>query len=314
MIYVIITGNAGNQFFQYAFARRLMLKKKDALTIDMRYILKGDQIHKAENVLKQFHTCDFTESLDGRFYPVQRFIYAALIRILPDRDNIDGIKRFRFLKKYAKVLSKLGVYFYDGADYVEYDLSNINVKNVFVRGFWECDKYFSDIREILLEELTPIQPPAAENAELYKCMEKTESICVTVRRYDKEMVSDNFYSCDAEFFYNGVNYIKKFYPNAAVFVFSDDIDWCKENLEFGLKTFYESGKDPIWEKVRLMSSCKHFVISNSTFSWWVQYLSKNNEKIVIAPDEWRKKECVPIDIYQDSWVYLDSQGNVTRHK
>ena len=237
-----------------------------------------------------------------------------MIRVLPKRDDPKGILRFEFLKKHANLFAKFGLYFYDGADYIEFCKPKKYTKNIFVRGFWECDKYFNDIRDVLLEEFTPIEPPIAANAELYKKMEETESICVTVRRYDKEEVTDNFFSCDAEFFYNGVNYIKKYHPNATVFVFSDDVDWCRQNLDFGVDTFYESGKDPIWEKVRLMSSCKHFVISNSTFSWWVQYLSKNVNKIVVAPNEWRRGECVPIDIYQDSWIYLDKEGNTVHHK
>lgn len=308
----MITGNAGNQFFQYAFARRIMLHKHDDLTIDMRYILTGDNVHKAEDVLKYFHTCDFTESLDGKFYPIQRFLYSFLARRLPARDE-NGTKRFDFLKKHKDFLAKHGVIFYDGADYVDFDLDMHYTKNIFVRGFWECDKYFDEIKDLLREELTPIYPPLDENKYLYDRINNTESICVTVRRYDHEVVSDNFFSCDATFFYNGVNYIKNYHPDATVFVFSDDVDWCKKNLDFGAETFYESGNDPIWEKVRLMSSCKHFVISNSTFSWWVQYLSKNQHKIVVAPNEWRRGECVPIDIYEDSWIYLDREGNETRH-
>lgn len=313
MIYAMITGNAGNQFFQYAFARKLMLEKKDDLTVDMRYILSGDNVHKAENVLGYFNTCDFNLNLDGKYYPMQRFIYAMLIRFLPDRDSSNNVKRFEFLRKHSRFLSKHGLYFYDGADYLEFGDLNIRNKNLFVRGFWECDKYFDDIKDILVNELTPKEPPVKDNLLLYKKMEETESICVTVRRYDKEEVSDNFFSCDAQFFYNGVNYIKRFHPNATVFVFSDDVEWCRNNLDFGTDTYYESGNDPIWEKVRLMSSCKHFVISNSTFSWWVQYLSKNDKKIVVAPNEWRRGECVPIDIYQDSWIFLDSYGKETTH-
>ena len=77
-------------------------------------------------------------------------------------------------------------------------------------------------------------------------------------------------------------------------------------MKFNCKTYYESGKDPVWEKLRLMSLCKHFVISNSSFSWWAQYLSTNEDKIVYAPKQWyvdgRKA-----DIFEKSWRYLEDE-------
>ena len=86
-------------------------------------------------------------------------------------------------------------------------------------------------------------------------------------------------------------------------VFSDDVEWCKNNMHFPKNTIYESGNDPIWEKIRLMYSCKHFIISNSTFSWWAQYLSNNKNKIVIAPKKWNNFEYSEL-IYDDKWILL----------
>lgn len=79
-------------------------------------------------------------------------------------------------------------------------------------------------------------------------------------------------------------------PNAKFFVFSNDVEWLKKNVDFKHTVAFENGCDPVWEKLRLMYSCKHFVISNSTFSWWAQYLSSNKEKIVVAPDRWYNSE------------------------
>ena len=318
MIYAKITGNAGNQFFQYAFARKVMLTKRDKLTIDLKYIIKGDGVHKAENVLDYFNVCDYKLNLDGKYYPPQKILFNFLVKFInkiSPMNNINGIRRFEFLRMMSKLFCRLGLIFYDGPDYLKWNLKSIKTRDCFIHGFWECDKYFDDIRDVLLEEFTPKSPVLEENKELYKLIQESESICVTVRKFDMQVgLSENFYTLDKIHFYNGVNYIRQSHPNAKVFVFSDNIEWCRENLDFGVETYYESGKDPIWEKVRLMSACKHFVISNSSFSWWVQYLSRNENKIIVAPVEWRLKECLPIDIYQDNWTYLDRDGNLTTHK
>ena len=130
---------------------------------------------------------------------------------------------------------------------------------------------------------------------------------MTIRRGD--YISDPKYKkiyfvCDNDYFIEGVNRIKAEIPEAKVFVFSDDVDWVKKNIDFNCKTYYESGKDDVWEKLRLMSACKHFVISNSTFSWWAQHLSKNPDKMIYAPSKWYP-DGRPCDIYEDNWRYIE---------
>lgn len=87
--------------------------------------------------------------------------------------------------------------------------------------------------------------------------------------------------------------------------FSDDIKWVKTNIKIeGAKVYYESGEDPVWEKLRLMYSCKNFIISNSTFSWWAQYLSKNPNKIVISPNRWYNAPG-PYPLILDSFITVE---------
>ena len=153
--------------------------------------------------------------------------------------------------------------------------------------------------------LTPIQEEMIENKELYEIIKNTNSVCVTIRRGDflLNKFRKQFYICTPEYFEKAINKISKMIEKPQFVVFSDDVEWCKKNMKFPEGTVFESGNDPIWEKIRLMYSCKNFIISNSTFSWWAQYLSKNENKIVIAPKEWNRFEYTDL-IYDKKWILI----------
>ena len=141
-------------------------------------------------------------------------------------------------------------------------------------------------------------------------------MCVSIRRGD--FVEDpkargRFYVCKPSYFKEAVQRMQKEVKNPKFFIFSDDIEWCKKNLDFFPKgTQFEPLENPVYEKLRLMYNCKHFIISNSTFSWWAQFLSRNDKKVVIAPKVWKKNtyysKCFGgnMDIYQKGWILIDN--------
>lgn len=66
----------------------------------------------------------------------------------------------------------------------------------------------------------------------------------------------------------------------------------------------QSKEFTVVESLAVMSKCKHFIIGNTTFGWWAQYLSENDDKIVVAPSRWMNVD-MPIDIYQDNWHLIE---------
>lgn len=96
---------------------------------------------------------------------------------------------------------------------------------------------------------------------------------------------------------------KKIFPPDSVFVvFSDDIQWCRDNFPEGEYIFIDGQSDV--EDLCLMSMCTHNCIANSTFSWWGAWLNPNKDKIVVAPEKWfgpAYSHFITRDIYCEGW-------------
>ncbi len=106
-----------------------------------------------------------------------------------------------------------------------------------------------------------------------------------------------------------------------LFVFSDDIKWCKANIPWPA-TFVDHNStgvtaDPTYfltktpdgtehEDLWLMSLCKHGVTATSTFSWWAGYLIKNPNKIIIVPHRWfcGNYNEMSLDMFPDNWFRM----------
>ncbi len=91
------------------------------------------------------------------------------------------------------------------------------------------------------------------------------------------------------------------------FIFSDDPQWCKENIHIKKYPFkvigHEYDGEKYQNKFKLMTQCKHFIIANSTFSWWAAWLSKNSTKIIIAPKRWfQNPQNNNTKIVPESWI------------
>lgn len=289
-------GNLGNQFFTYAFARKLQFELKQDIYI---YIFEIERL-KYKFDLDNFILNEQVKIQEGKMNDEKKVkMLLFLNRITRRSMYLNDL----YNKGVRKLFQRTGLLFWMKETYEPFIIDGI--KDYTLVGYWQCPQYFDEIREILIQEFQPKFPPIGKNSELYKIIENNESICVSIRRGDyanNPKIRKNYLVAEENFFIDGVKKIRNTYPRAPIICFSDDIDWVKTNIYFEGDVYYEDGNDPVWEKMRMMSKCKHFVISNSTFSWWAQYLSENPKKIVYAPREWyvdgRKA-----DIYQENWEY-----------
>lgn len=310
MIYLEIKGRLGNQFFRYAYARALQIKrgKNEGIVLGLSNMKGRDANDGWCDSLQDFLVTNYSIS-NKRLVYAYGSLWQKLLDTLFFLDlrffarNIRS-KRMIAARKWRSLLAKNGlIHMVEGY----YDIPTPATKNVYIDGGFQCSKFFNVIRPLLLEEFTPKHALLPENKELYKKITQTNSICISIRRGDYVTVAeyDKIYNiCGKEYFEKAVELMKQKVSEPVFVVFSDDVQWAKENLDFGVKTYYERGCDPLWEKVRLMSACKHFIISNSSFSWMVQYLGTAKDKIVISPDRWYNGIDYPCYLIEDSFIKI----------
>jgi hypothetical protein len=143
-------------------------------------------------------------------------------------------------------------------------------------------------------------------------MEKKEnSVSVHIRRGDYVghsslggMITDLYYA-------RAVKEISNKKEHCKFFIFSDDIEWVKENMNFPESTQYVSSPDmENYEELAIMSLAKHNIIANSSFSWWGAWLNSNPDKIVICPARWttgRGGKKQTRDIIPQDWIKIEAR-------
>ena len=310
MIYKRMSGRLGNQMFQYAAIRSFHHKYRndEKIILDFQSVYKlGTKEDGFKNQLGGFKLNDnveFSDKMKMDFIPHLLFlIYKFLCMLLKifDFNNSYLVKRKKLEDFLYPFYHKQGLYIYtDG--YKEFD--NCKKKNVYFFGFYESVDYFSDIVDILREEFSA--DVDLNNDELSKIISLNNTTCVSVRAGDflSDQFKKDYYVCKPNYYLKSINYIKS-KSDSIYIIFSDDIDWVKRNISFpkDIKCFYEEKKYNLYEKIYLMTHCNNYIMSNSSFSFWTQFLSHCDNKIVVAPSKWTNTTQV-IDIYQDNWVKI----------
>jgi hypothetical protein len=295
MIFVQLRGGLGNQMFQYATARSLSIKNNTSVNMDLT---EYDQINRRPHEVYNLNHFNISGNILEhcelkRFYKTNFFE-----RLIFKLKKITGMEKTRLV--YEK-------------RWFHYDSSIKTLPdNVYLRGYWQCEKYFSDIRDIILDEYTP-GSQLSSNSLLVKeaIIKSNNSVSLHIRRGD--YISDKktntyFHICPPEYYNECLSRLNQYAgKHLDLFIFSDDIDWAKSNLNFDYNTFFVENKNIqlAFEDIYLMSLCKHNIIANSSFSWWGAYLNRNKGNFIFAPSKWVNDNTINIDdILPSSWIRI----------
>ncbi len=316
MIYLELFGRCGNQLFRYAAARCIQLE----FYPDEEIVISFNQISEANkkdssfcNELSNFCVGEYTvykksgKVIFNESNIIQKIIATLYYFRLKTFEPSEMTEQLEYQKKWSRILNRVGMYWYR-TGYVE--LSKSNYKNKFISGSFEAPEYFNKYKQLIQKEFEPKQPRLKKNLKLYSVIDHSNSVCISVRRGDFE--SNKSYAslhslCHEQYFLAAIDRIKTKIFNPVFVFFSDDIEWVKNNIKTDTISYYEDGDDPIWEKLRLMSSCKNFILSNSTFSWWAQYLCTYDNKVVVAPSMWFNNN-FKSPLIDSKWELIDING------
>jgi hypothetical protein len=275
MIVVKLMGGHSNQLFQYALGRSLSHRLGAKLYMDVDWFDNAPQ-----GDTRRFY------ELAG--YNIQQNFISAKRLALVEKSDANLKTR---VYKITKGLIKPRLLHYREKSHA-FDQAVLNLPdNVYLEGFWQNEKYFKDIRPILLKEIELVTPLKSKARGYLRQIKDTESLSLHVRRgdYITNPEAKRFHGLTPmEYYTAAVDLLQKRLPEEPlrIFVFSNDLDWCKQNLKFKLPTTFVEGNQTGAEDMRLMKHCKHNILANSSFSWWGAWLNQNTDKIVIAPKVW----------------------------
>ena len=279
MIITKIKGGLGNQLFQYAVGRAVALHHKVPLKLDTT-IFETYKLHNG--------------------YRLDQFAIQAEIATENEIINLKGRNNLLFSAFRKTGLVKRKSYFKEKRSSY-FDPSVFKNNFVYLDGYWQNELYFSDIRELLLEEFSLNSSMNDLGCVYLECIKKNNSVSIHVRRGDYLKLK-NINVLDVDYYMKAVEYIIKIVEKPTFYIFSDDLDWCKSNLGFLEDCIYVERTQTEIDDLKLMSFCQNNIIANSSFSWWGAWLNQNPNKTVIAPKGWLLNDPGSSNVIPSDWV------------
>jgi hypothetical protein len=291
-VIVRLSGGLGNQMFQYAQGRAISYRNQSDLALDISYIRENPE----------------------RFYLLHHFNITARTAAPEEIQRITNPYSSRMTRIGWELHQKMTPYYRRQVvreNNLRYDPRIRKISGpVYLQGYWQSEKYFVDIKHLLVDEFTLVQLPDAQNQAMLERIDSGNSISLHIRRgdyIDNPIVNKRHGTCTLDYYAAAVDYLYKCVNEPRIFVFSDDIIWVQEHfrLDFPLTYVDHNGVNKCYEDFRLMTHCNHHIVANSSFSWWGAWLCNRPGKIVIAPAKWFNIQALDdMDLVPVDWIRL----------
>lgn len=275
-IIIRVANGIGNQLFSYAAAYAFAKKKGAELFIDDESGFYKRNKYQLNNFKITSKIAEDKYKFKDSFGRLRRKIYKKFTFLNKELEIIEEIKDINKLTKYNPSL-----------------LDFKNKKNIYLEGYFQSEKYFSDYKNEIIKELTFKDEILNKKNKFKELILKSNSVSIHIRK--KKFLEDEKHN-NIEFLNQqnlklnldnvnkGIKYFREKLDNPKFFIWSDEFDGLEEH--FSSKNFCfvnnASKKDDIYD-LYLMSLCKNFILSPSTFGYWGAFLSTYKKKICLAP-------------------------------
>ncbi len=265
MIIVKLQGGLGNQMFQYAAGRRLAHVLHDTLMLDMTgfaaYPARVYALH-CFNINEDFSSVAERNKFFTKRNSISRFFARTPCSVVREHPAPSFV---------AQLLTATG--------------------NVYLDGYWQSERYFEDISTVVRKELTLTAELNAFYADCLSQIANVNAVSIHIRRGDyvtDEAARRLLGTCPLEYYERAVEYIAAVQAEPVFFIFSDDLQWAKDNVKLAYPAnFVDALNDADdCQELWVMSRCKHHIIANSSYSWWAAWLNPSPDKVVCAPKTW----------------------------
>lgn len=288
MLVIACTSGLGNQMFQYAYYLNQKNKFKNE---DVKFDINWFNENNAHNGFELEKVFDL------------KIDYANLSDIRKSGKAINILDKIK-----NKILFKKKPWYSPEPKYaITYIPELCNNKEGYFLGFWQSEKYFKNISDKIRNQFNFKTPLDYKNVLLAEDIKNNNSISIHVRRGDYlEPQNKLFQICKIDYYKNAIKYMEQYVDNPKYYIFSNDIDWCKNNFKLKNVVYVDWNIGPdSYKDMQLMSCCKHNIIANSSFSWWGAWLNDNPDKIVCVPEKWFDLPgCETRDICPDKWIRI----------
>lgn len=285
MMIIQISGGLGNQLFQYAFGRAISFYNNCDFELDISCFNKT------------------AKNTTPRKYELNNF---NIVERIASEESMEQYRKNK-IQKFIEELKP-----YDCRSFIREKKFRANQKkfkppvNVYLQGYWQSEEHFRDIEDVIRQEVTlkiPIQN------KYLSLIDNSDTISIHVRRGDyvtDKIINETHGLCALDYYHQAIDLMAARVKFPTFFIFSDDIDWVKNNLKINYPTVYVSNNETSsCEELILMSQCQHNVIANSSFSWWGAWLNKNPHKVIITPAKWFNNNNKNInDLIPAAWTKL----------